>query len=95
MSVNREYNYTSFADTLLEFTKYLIVKNETRAKEYETKESLENATRYIMAYECTDKFNSYSDWTRIELERVEVDPSIIDDILEGNIEVPEEYRNRY
>ena len=89
----REYNYDSIADMLLDYAKKLIIKNNTRAEENETTESLKNARRYIMAAENKDSYESHKDWTREELLESGVPIDLISKILNGDIEVPNEYRD--
>ena len=89
---SRDYNYDSLAESLLNFAKNLVVKNETRAKENETEDSARLAGHYIFAYEGLDKFESYSDWTYEEFVQVGMTGDVLLYVSAGLMDIPDEYK---
>ena len=89
---SRDYNYDSLAESLLNFAKNLVIKNNTRAAENETESSTILAGRYMYACEKMDRFESYKDWTYDEYVEAGMSGDILIYVSAGMMEIPDEYK---
>lgn len=90
---NKEYDYSSLSESILDFIKNLVIKNGKRAEEEETIESAKNATKYLHAYSKIDNFSSYKDWTKEELLNVKFPEDLIEKALNDYSLIDDIYRN--
>ena len=91
---SRDYNYLSFANSLLTFAQKLVIKNETIAEENEDTKSLKNASTFILAYEAADTFSSHSNWRMVELLEAGIGESFAQKIIDGLEQVPVNFRDK-
>lgn len=89
---SKHYDYSSLSESLLDFIKNLVIKNGKRAESEETIESAKSANKYLHAYDKTDNFNSYNDWTKEELLAVSFPKDKIDEALVDYSLIPDNYR---
>ena len=77
---NRNYNYDTFANELLEFISNLTIKNKHRADMEETSESSLSGLKYVLAVEKSDTFISHN-WDKDELLKAGVPLKSVKDYL--------------
>lgn len=97
MSNKKDINlFDNFFDVFLRIAKASTIKFSIEAEKYETLETRAYGDEYINAIYKKDKFTTYDDYDRDEMEEAGItDNSIINDVLKGYVSsVPPDYRER-